>query len=375
MNQGFDIIVKKFGGSSLATPEKLTQVAQFIRASLEPGKKVVVVVSAMGHTTNQLISLAYELNPDPPKRELDMLTSCGERSSMALLAMALAKIDVKALSLTGSQSGIITDEHHSSAKIIAIRPQRVLEALIDSQVVIVAGFQGVSREREITTLKRGGSDTTAVAMAAALKACACEIYTDVAGVMDADPSIIKHAQKIAELDHELMSSMSLYGAKIMAYDAALLAQELGVSLLIAQSTKDQGSKVFAEVAIKSTANTMLKAISHLRGIMRLAAKIDEYELNNSYFLCGHMVDGYIHGYVSNDLAQEFRDQPALSVGLALICLHLNHPADNLKVLARATKLLGPKALLDAILGDNKIFLITKDEELNQDLNSLYEMLL
>lgn len=199
MKNNFDIVVQKFGGSSLSTPEKVKDVAGFIKRRLQSAERICVVVSAMGHTTNELIRLAHAINKNPSKRELDMLISCGERSSMALMAMALHDQGITAISLTGSQSGIITDENHAGAEIKAIRPERVHQAFLEHQVVLIAGFQGMSRKKEITTLKRGGSDTTAVAMTAALNAQVCEIYTDVSGVMDIDPSVSPAAQIIAEM--------------------------------------------------------------------------------------------------------------------------------------------------------------------------------
>ncbi len=173
------IVVQKFGGSSVASLEKMRKVAAKVAARRQTGQDLVVVVSAMGDTTDELLALAKGLCVDPPRRELDMLLSAGERISMALLSMGLQEIGVEAISFTGSQSGIITDESHSNARIIEVRPARILEELARARVVIVAGYQGVSRAREVTTLGRGGSDTTAVALAAALSAEACEIYSDV----------------------------------------------------------------------------------------------------------------------------------------------------------------------------------------------------
>src|SRR3989338_3126022 len=174
------IIVQKYGGSSLATPAHIRQVAELIAQRLKTGVQLCVVVSAMGKNTNELLALAHEISKNPIRRELDMLLSCGERASMALLAMALHELGVPSMSLTGSQSGIITDNIHSGAHIIEVRPSRVQEGLTQGKVVIIAGFQGVSQSKKITTLCRGGSDTTAVAMAAALDAETCEIYSDVA---------------------------------------------------------------------------------------------------------------------------------------------------------------------------------------------------
>lgn len=218
------IIVQKYGGSSLATPAHIKQVAKLIAQRLKTGVKLCVVVSAMGKNTNQLLGLAHEISKNPVRRELDMLLSCGERASMALLAMALHELGIPSMSLTGSQSGIITDDVHSGAKIIEVRPTRVLEGLEQGKVVIVAGFQGVSQNKEITTLGRGGSDTTAVALAAALKAEACEIYSDVAGVYSADPRIVPDAKHIELLSHDEMLELASSGAKVLNAQAIEFAK-------------------------------------------------------------------------------------------------------------------------------------------------------
>ncbi|WNZ59583.1 hypothetical protein QEG98_26480 [Myxococcus sp. MxC21-1] len=181
------IVVQKYGGSSVAGVEKLRKVAQRVKDKREAGYQVVVVVSAMGDTTDELLALAKGVSVDPPRRELDMLLTCGERISMALLSMALQEMDVPAISFTGSQSGIITTDAHAQARIVEVRPYRIHDELARGKVVIVAGYQGVSFKKEVTTLGRGGSDTTAVALAAALDAEACEIYSDVDGVFSADP--------------------------------------------------------------------------------------------------------------------------------------------------------------------------------------------
>jgi aspartate kinase len=186
--------VQKYGGSSVADADGIKRVAQRIVATRKAGHSVVVAVSAMGDTTDELMDLAHQVSPLPPGRELDMLLTAGERISMALLSMALHELGVPAISFTGSQSGIITDDSHSQARIVEVRPVRIREELGKGKVVIVAGYQGVSRQREVTTLGRGGSDTTAVALAAALGAEACEIYSDVDGVFSADPRLVPAAQ-------------------------------------------------------------------------------------------------------------------------------------------------------------------------------------
>src|SRR5438876_3454848 len=189
------IVVQKYGGSSVADVTRLRQVADRVMRTRGEGHDVVVVVSAMGDTTDELLALAKQVSPDPPRRELDMLLTCGERISMALLSMALHEQAVPAISFTGSQSGIITNDAHAQARIVEVRPYRIQDELANGKVVIVAGYQGVSSRREVTTLGRGGSDTTAVALAAALGAD-CEIYSDVDGVFSADPRVVPGARKL-----------------------------------------------------------------------------------------------------------------------------------------------------------------------------------
>ena len=201
-------IVMKFGGTSVADPERLKAVARRIVGARESGSRVVAVLSAMGKTTDELIDLAQEVSPTPDPRELDMLISVGERISVALAAMAIKDLGHEAISLTGSQAGIVTDTAHGKAKIVDIRGQRIHEALDQDKIVLVAGFQGVSTVKEITTLGRGGSDTTAVALAAALQAEVCEIYTDVEGVFTADPRMVPEARKLDAVSYEEMLEMS-----------------------------------------------------------------------------------------------------------------------------------------------------------------------
>jgi aspartate kinase len=221
-------IVQKYGGSSVADVEKIRRVAQKVKARRDEGFQLVVVVSAMGDTTDDLLALAKQVSADPPRRELDMLLTCGERISMALLCMALHELEIPAVSFTGSQSGIITDDRHSQARIVEVRPFRLEEALRDGKVVIVAGYQGVSVRKEVTTLGRGGSDTTAVALAAALNAEACEIYSDVDGVYSADPRVVPEAQRLAELSYDEMQTLASAGAKVLNAQAVEFARERGI---------------------------------------------------------------------------------------------------------------------------------------------------
>jgi aspartate kinase len=231
-------IVMKFGGTSVADPERLKAVARRIVAARESGSRVVAVLSAMGKTTDELIDLAQAVSPTPDPRELDMLISVGERISVALAAMAIKDLGHEAISLTGSQAGIVTDTAHGKAKIVDIRGQRIHEALDQDTIVLVAGFQGVSTGKEITTLGRGGSDTTVVALAVALDAEACEVYTDVEGVFTADPRIVPDARKLDSLTYEEMLEMSASGAKVMALRSVELARNYRVRLHVRSSFGD-----------------------------------------------------------------------------------------------------------------------------------------
>ncbi len=223
--------MQKFGGSSVADLDRIRRVADRIARTVADGTRVVAVVSAMGNTTNELIALAREAAARPDRRELDMLISVGERVTMALVAMALRDRGVPARSLTGSQSGIVTDEAHADARVVEVRPDRLRQVLERGEVAIVAGFQGVSREREITTLGRGGSDTTAVVLAAALGAEHCEICSDVDGVWSADPRVVPQALKLDALSLDEALALARGGAKVLFEDAVRYARDHGVAIV------------------------------------------------------------------------------------------------------------------------------------------------
>jgi aspartate kinase len=238
------LVVQKYGGTSLATPKHIQQAAHRIAELKKTGTQVVVVVSAMGHTTDHLIKLASKTVKSPPSRELDMLLTAGERVSMSLLAMSLQERDIPAISFTGSQSGIITTENHTQAKILEIKPARIQDELAKEKVVIIAGFQGVSRNKEITTLGRGGSDTTAVALAAVLKADRCEILTDVRGIYSADPRLVPEAKLFSYLSYDKCLQLSVLGAK-MHPRSIELAKRFNVPVLIglSHSKENKGTDV------------------------------------------------------------------------------------------------------------------------------------
>ncbi|MBK4137461.1 aspartate kinase [Corynebacterium macginleyi] len=239
------LIVQKYGGSSLESADRIRAVAERIVATKKQGNDVVVVCSAMGDTTDELLDLAAQVNPVPPQREMDMLLTAGERISNALVAMAVESLGAKAQSFTGSQAGVLTTERHGNARIVDVTPGRLTEALEDGQICIVAGFQGVNKEsRDVTTLGRGGSDTTAVALAAALKADVCEIYSDVDGVYTADPRIVPDAQKLEQLSFEEMLEMAAVGSKILVLRSVEYARAFNVPLRVRSSySNDSGTLV------------------------------------------------------------------------------------------------------------------------------------
>ena len=258
------LIVQKYGGSSVGDADKIKHVARRIIESQAEGNQVCVVVSAMGDTTDELLDLANQVAVNPEGRELDMLLTAGERISMALLAMAINELGAKSLSFTGSQAGIMTDEVHGNARIAEVNPDRVAEALDAGNIAIVAGFQGFNRDsRDITTLGRGGSDTTAVALASALKADLCEIYSDVDGVYTADPRVVPTAKKLEAIDVESMLELAAAGAKILHIRAVEFARRHNVELRVRSTfSNDPGTIVLAdENGVKQMEESIVSGIA------------------------------------------------------------------------------------------------------------------
>lgn len=248
------MIVQKYGGSSLARPDQIQSVADRIARLHEAGTSVLVVVSAMGKTTDQLVSLAYSVSRSPNRREFDMLLTTGERISMALMSMALNDRSVPSISFTGSQAGIMTDELHSSARIVDVKPVRVEAELGRNHVVVLAGFQGVSpKTKEITTLGRGGSDVTAVAMAAYFKAARCEIRKDVDGVHSADPNVVRGTRHLPHLQYLQLLDMTFWGAKVLHYRSVELAALLKIPLVVCMAHDDASAPVERETLISDEA--------------------------------------------------------------------------------------------------------------------------
>lgn len=262
------IVVQKYGGSSVADTDRIKRVAARIASTKEQGYEVCVVVSAMGSTTNELLARAREIADAPSRRELDMLLTCGERASMALLSMAVSELGYEAISFTGSQCGIMTNDRHSGARIIEVRPVRVQDELERGKVVIVAGFQGVSYKREITTLGRGGSDTTAVALAAALGAEYCEICSDVDGVYSADPRVVDAATLIESIGADEMLELARHGAKVLAAEAVEYARKSGIALY-ARATGTTGGGTRVDPV--DTSGGAATGVSGMRGLVRIQA--------------------------------------------------------------------------------------------------------
>ncbi|MDX6323732.1 MAG: aspartate kinase, partial [Nocardioidaceae bacterium] len=260
------IVVQKYGGSSVADAQGVKRVAQRIVATKKDGHDVCVVVSAMGDTTDELLDLAEQVSPLPPGRELDMLLTAGERISMALLAMAIANLGQRARSFTGSQAGVITDSAHGRAKIIDVTPGRIEDALRVGDIAIVAGFQGVSMDtKDITTLGRGGSDTTAVALAAALNADVCEIYTDVDGIFTADPRIVPRARRIPRVSYEEMLELCASGAKVLHLRCVEYARRHNMPIHVRSSfSQKTGTWVTKSSEVETVEQAIISGVAHDR---------------------------------------------------------------------------------------------------------------
>jgi aspartate kinase len=317
------VVVQKYGGSSVADVGKIQEVATKVAAAREAGRAVVVVVSAMGDTTNELLALARQVSDSPARRELDMLLSAGERISMALVSIALNARGIPAVSFTGSQSGIVTSDSHTNARIVEVRPFRVQDELERGRVVIVAGYQGVSYRKEVTTLGRGGSDTTAVALAAALDAD-CEIYSDVDGVKSADPRVVPAARHLAELGYEEMQELAEAGARVLNAQAVEFAKQQGIAIY-ARATRGGGETVVRRfpartpgrvVGVASESGLVSIELPEATpdGLVRLLAYLDEHEVPGKQVL--------FHAGAGSGAAslvvplENLHDWPALKRGLA-----------------------------------------------------------
>ncbi|MBQ1264848.1 MAG: aspartate kinase [Oscillospiraceae bacterium] len=263
------LIVKKFGGSSVADAERVFRVAKLITKSYQEGNSVCVVLSAQGDTTDDLIAKAQEINPDASKREMDMLLACGEQISIALMAMAIEKLGFPVVSLCGWQVGMNTNTQHSSARIRKVDCERVREELDKKRIVLVAGFQGVNRHNDVTTLGRGGSDTTAVALAVALQADLCQIYTDVDGVYTCDPRIVPEARKLQQITYDEMLELASMGAQVLNNRSVELAKSYQVQMEVLSSFEEKPGTIVKEV-VKKVEKTYITGVAQDKKIARLA---------------------------------------------------------------------------------------------------------
>lgn len=304
------LLVQKYGGTSLQTPERILNVANRIAKVVNGGNSLVVAVSAMGHTTDELIELAKKVSRNPPQREMDMLISTGEQVSAALLAMALTDLGYSSVSLTGAQAGIYTEQVFSKARIMDVKTDRLKKELGEGKIVIVTGFQGITQDDEITTLGRGGSDTTAVALAIALNAQQCEIYTDVDGVYTTDPRIVKEARKLHSITYDEMLEMASLGAQVLHPRSVELAKMYNMKLLVKSSMQEiEGTEVIGDInmelaqpvsGVTLDTNQAKVAILKVADKPGVASQIFGTLAKNNISV--DMIIQSIHGDVTNDMA-------------------------------------------------------------------------
>lgn len=303
------IVVQKYGGSSLSTIHKIKKVAQKIVNRLKEGERIVVVVSAMGKETDRLLNLAYQISPSPDKREMDMLISTGEQVSIALLAMAIQQLGNKAISFTARHAGILTDEAHTRARLIKINSNQIEKALSNGKIVIVAGFQGINNHDEVTTLGRGGSDLTAVAIAVQLKADLCEIYTDVDGIYTADPNLVLKAQRIPNISYDEMSEMAVLGAQVMHYRAIDLARKYNLPILV-QSTFYSGKGTIITKEASMLENVIVRGVTYQKNV----AKITLQGIQKNTDIACHLFEELANKEIVIDsIVQDFYNQDTVTV--------------------------------------------------------------
>ncbi len=337
------LIVQKYGGTSVGDADRIKAVADHVARTLHQGNEVVVVVSAMGRTTDDLIRLADEVSGVQPGRELDMLLTAGERISMALLCMALSELGVAASSYTGSQAGIITDTSHGRAKILEVKGDRLREALAAGRVPVVAGFQGVSEDRDVTTLGRGGSDTTAVALAAALRADVCEIYTDVSGVYTADPRVEASARRLGQVSFEEMLEVSASGGRVLALRSVEFARNHGVPLHVRSSfTWEPGTWVDKEDP--SMEQPIVSAVTHDTS----EAKVTVTQVPDQPGVAARLFRSLAERGINIDMIVQNTSQHGTTD------ISFTVPKDDLAASMEVTRALAPQIGADEVLSDHEV---------------------
>ena len=385
------VIVQKYGGSSVATPEKLKRVAELVADRRNRGFDLVVVVSAMGDATDELLERARAITTSPDRRELDMLLSVGERISMALLAMAIREHGHEAVSLTGSQCGIITTASHTSARIIEVRPFRVQDELSAGRVVIVAGYQGVSYKRDITTLGRGGSDTTAVALAAALDAAACEIYSDVDGVYTADPRVVADATPLESLSYDEMQALAASGAKVLNHQAVEFAKRSQIAIYARKTGSTAPGTVVRQHA--PAAPSTVRGIAHQNRVGRVRADGVTLDRMQAFLRdLGRLgiapqnlrYDGPTEGPFSclvslDDVHSDLQDMVAAHFGTAAYqdgsgTISLVGETMTAEVLANSLEVLGPHGVEQVYLGPFRVTMTLPSDRIAAGAQALHDAL-
>jgi len=340
------VIVQKYGGTSVGSAARIRRVSRRIADTVRQGHQVVAVVSAMGHTTDRLIALAESVNPEPPARELDMLVANGETITAPLVAMCLEGMGVPAVSLSGAQAGVRTSGHHSRARIRDIKPDRIVEALRNKQVPVVAGFQGVTEELEITTLGRGGSDTTAVALAAALGAESCEIYTDVDGIFTADPRVVKSARMLTHIQYDEMLELAAVGARVMHPRAVEIGELYGVPIHVRSSFSDvPGTWVVPEES------SMEKVVVSGVTVAKDEAKITVEDLPDQPGVCWKLFSPLADANISVDMIVQNQAYDG-TTDLTFTVPKLDRKRAIELLVAKVPELVGPKG--DRISFDDEI---------------------
>jgi len=320
------VIVQKYGGSSLSTVEKIKKVAKKIVSRFLEGNQIVVVVSAMGNETDRLLRMAYQISPSPDKRELDMLASTGEQVSIALLAMAIHALKKQAISFTARHAGILTDEKYTRARLIKIESHKIEKALNMSKIVIVAGFQGVNHQDEVTTLGRGGSDLTAVALAVQLKADLCEIYTDVDGVYTANPNLIPDAQRIFKISYDEMSEMAILGAQVMHHRAIDLARKYNLPIVVKSTFgPNKGTTISKEVPMLE--NVIVRGVTYQKNVAKITLQGVKKNSNLACMLFEKLAKDNI---IIDSIVQDFYCQKTVTVSFIVT-------EDNFKSSLKTTK--------------------------------------
>ena len=303
------VVVQKYGGSSLSSIGKVKKVAKKIVARSKEGDQIVVVVSAMGNETNRLLKMAYQISPSPDKRELDMLASTGEQVSMSLLAMAIHSLGNQAISFTARHAGILTDGKYTRARLVKIDSQNIEKALNLGKIVIVAGFQGINHHDEVTTLGRGGSDLTAVALAIQLKAGLCEIYTDVDGVYTADPNLVSNARKISNISYNEMSEMAVLGAQVMHHRAIDLARKYHLPILVKSTFgSSEGTMIIKEVPMLE--NVIVRGVTYQKNVTKITLQGVQ---KNTELVCRLFENLAKANIIIDSIVQDFYSQKTVTV--------------------------------------------------------------